>query len=106
VILEEAIINRIALRKKPKVIIVVHLYGMPFNVEAIMVVAHKYQIPVLEDSAEALGSCCKNQKAGAFGTIGILSFNEKKINTTSGGGAIVSKTSKIRGKGGIPRYPF
>jgi dTDP-4-amino-4,6-dideoxygalactose transaminase len=55
---------------------------MPFNVEAIMAVAHRYQIPVLEDSAEVFGSCYKNQKASTFGTIGVLSFNGNKIITT------------------------
>ncbi|HLF51196.1 DegT/DnrJ/EryC1/StrS family aminotransferase [Flavobacterium sp.] len=96
--LEEAIIDRMAKGKKPKAIIAVHLYGMPFNVEAIMAVANKYEIPVIEDSAEALGSSYKNQKSGTFGAIGILSFNGNKIITTSGGGAIVAKTKEIKDK--------
>lgn len=96
--LEAAITDRIAKGKKPKAIIVVHLYGMPFDVDAIMAVAHKYEIPIIEDSAEALGSSYKKQKAGTFGTIGILSFNGNKIITTSGGGAIVTKTKAIKEK--------
>ncbi len=96
--LEEAIIDRIAKGKKPKAIIPVHLYGMPFNAEAILAVADKYQIPVIEDSAEALGSSYKNQKCGTFGDIGVLSFNGNKIITTSGGGALVAKTKEIKDK--------
>ncbi|HEX8575362.1 MAG TPA: DegT/DnrJ/EryC1/StrS family aminotransferase, partial [Flavobacterium sp.] len=67
--LEEAIIDRITKGKKPKVIIAVHLYGMPYKVDEVHAVALKYDIPVLEDSAEALGSHYKNQKCGTFGTI-------------------------------------
>lgn len=89
--LEEAIIDRISKGKKPKAIIAVHLYGMPYKVDEIRAVADKYQIPILEDSAEALGSSYKDQKCGTFGDIGILSFNGNKIITTSGGGAIVTK---------------
>ena len=90
--LQEAIVDRISKGKKPKVIIAVHLYGMPYKVEEIRSIADKYQIPILEDSAEALGSSYKGQKCGTFGDIGILSFNGNKIITTSGGGAIVTKT--------------
>jgi dTDP-4-amino-4,6-dideoxygalactose transaminase len=97
-VLEEAIIDRIAKGKKPKAIIAVHLYGMPFNAEAISAVAGKYNIPVLEDSAEALGSTYKNQKCGTLGHIGVLSFNGNKIITTSGGGALVAKTKEIKEK--------
>jgi dTDP-4-amino-4,6-dideoxygalactose transaminase len=96
--LEEAIIDRIAKGKKPKAIIAVHLYGMPFNTEAILAVANKYQIPVIEDSAEALGSKYKGQKCGTFGDIGVLSFNGNKIITTSGGGALVARTKEIKDK--------
>ncbi|MDP3358547.1 MAG: aminotransferase class I/II-fold pyridoxal phosphate-dependent enzyme [Lutibacter sp.] len=96
--LEEAIVDRIAKGNKPKAIIAVHLYGMPFNAEAILAVASKYQIPVIEDSAEALGSTYKNQKCGTFGDLGILSFNGNKIITTSGGGALVAKTKEIKEK--------
>jgi dTDP-4-amino-4,6-dideoxygalactose transaminase len=98
VALEEAIIDRIAIGKKTKAIIAVHLYGMPFNVSEIKAVADKYQIPILEDSAEALGSLYKGQKCGTFGEIGILSFNGNKIITTSGGGAIVSNNKEVKEK--------
>jgi len=94
-ILEEAIKDRIAKGKKPKAIIPVHLYGMPAKMNEIMVVAHKYGIPVLEDAAEALGSSIHGRKCGTFGEIGILSFNGNKIITTSGGGALVSSNSGI-----------
>ena len=96
--LEEAIIDRIAKGRKPKAIIAVHLYGMPFKVEAILAVANRYEIPVLEDSAEALGSSYKDQKCGTFGSIGVLSFNGNKIITTSGGGAIVTNTIALKEK--------
>lgn len=90
--LEEAIVDRIAKGKKPKAIIAVHLYGMPYLHDEIMQVASRYEIPVLEDSAEALGSTYKGQKCGTLGDISILSFNGNKIITTSGGGALVCKT--------------
>jgi dTDP-4-amino-4,6-dideoxygalactose transaminase len=96
--LEEAIVDRIAKGKKPKAIIAVHLYGMPFNAEAILAVANAYGIPVLEDSAEALGSSYKGQKCGTFGTIGVLSFNGNKIITTSGGGAMVTKSKEVKNR--------
>ena len=96
--LEEAIIDRIAKGRKPKAIIAVHLYGMPFKVEAILAVANRYEIPVLEDSAEALGSSYKDQKCGTFGSLGVLSFNGNKIITTSGGGAIVTNTIALKEK--------
>ena len=96
--LEEAIKDRISKGKKPKAIIAVHLYGMPFKVEAILAVANQYDIPVLEDSAEALGSSYKGQKCGTFGAIGVLSFNGNKIITTSGGGAMVANTKAVKDK--------
>ena len=89
--LEEAITDRIAKGKKPKAIIPVHLYGMPAKMKEIMEIAGKYEIPVVEDAAEALGSTINNIKCGTFGKIGILSFNGNKIITTSGGGALISK---------------
>jgi len=98
VALEKAIVDRISKGKKPKAIIAVHLYGMPFDADAILAVANKYEIPILEDSAEALGSTFKGQKCGTFGTIGVLSFNGNKIITTSGGGALVAKTKEIKDK--------
>jgi dTDP-4-amino-4,6-dideoxygalactose transaminase len=96
--LEEAILDRIQKGKKPKAIIAVHLYGVPYQIEAVRAVADKYNIPILEDSAEALGSSYKGQKCGTFGDIGILSFNGNKIITTSGGGAIVTISNEQKEK--------
>ncbi|OYX80582.1 MAG: pyridoxal phosphate-dependent aminotransferase, partial [Flavobacteriales bacterium 32-34-25] len=96
--LEEAIVDRIAKGKKPKAIIAVHLYGMPFKVAEIRAIASQYEISILEDSAEALGSRYKGQKCGTFGAIGVLSFNGNKIITTSGGGAIVSNNKEVKDK--------
>lgn len=96
--LEVAIKARILKGKKPKAIIAVHLYGMPFKVDEIIAIANKYEIPIIEDSAEALGSSYKGQKCGTFGTISILSFNGNKIITTSGGGAIVSRNNEQKNK--------
>ena len=89
--LEEAIKDRIRKGKKPKAIIPVHLYGMPAKMDRIMAIAREYEIPVIEDAAEALGSSIHNIKCSTFGEIGVLSFNGNKIITTSGGGALVSK---------------
>jgi dTDP-4-amino-4,6-dideoxygalactose transaminase len=92
VLLEEAIKERTQKTgKKPKAIILVHLYGMPAKMDQIMAIAAKYEIPVIEDAAEALGSTLNGQKLGTFGDIGIFSFNGNKIITTSGGGAMVSQ---------------
>lgn len=96
--LEEAIKDRIAKGKKPKAIIVVHLYGMPFKVDELTQIAQKYEIPLLEDSAEALGSTYRGAKCGTFGTISVLSFNGNKIITTSGGGALVTSSKQIKEK--------
>jgi dTDP-4-amino-4,6-dideoxygalactose transaminase len=96
--LEEAIKDRIAKGKKPKAIIAVHLYGMPYKVDEVTAVANKYEIPILEDSAEALGSTYKGQKCGTFGTIAALSFNGNKIITTSGGGALVAINQEHKAK--------
>jgi dTDP-4-amino-4,6-dideoxygalactose transaminase len=98
VVLEEAIIDRIKKGKKPKAIIAVHLYGMPYKIEEIRSVANKYEIPILEDSAEAVGSCYKGRKCGTFGDIGVFPFNGNKIITTSGGGAIVTSNSALKQK--------
>ena len=98
VALEHAIVDRISKGKKPKAIISVHLYGMPFKVDEIRTIADKYEIPILEDSAEALGSTYKGKKCGTFGDIGVLSFNGNKIITTSGGGALVSHSQKVKDK--------
>ena len=96
--LEEAIKDRIQKGKKPKALIAVHLYGMPYKVAEIHEIAERYDIPLIEDSAEALGSTYKGQKCGTFGEFAILSFNGNKIITTSGGGALVSKDSKMKEK--------
>ena len=96
--LEEAIKDRISKGKKPKAIIPVHLYGMPAKMDEIRTVANQYDIPILEDSAEALGSSYKNQKCGTFGDISVLSFNGNKIITTSGGGAMVTHTKELKDK--------
>ena len=90
VLLEEAIKYRLEKTGKlPKAIIPVHLYGMPGKMDEVMEVANYYGIPVLEDSAEALGSEYKGRKCGTFGEYGVLSFNGNKMITTSGGGALI-----------------
>ncbi|MBR9845678.1 MAG: pyridoxal phosphate-dependent aminotransferase, partial [Algicola sp.] len=96
--LEIAIQDRIKKGKKPKAIIAVHLYGMPYKADEIHSIANNFNIPIVEDSAEALGSSYKNKKCGAFGDIAILSFNGNKIITTSGGGALVSKDESVKQK--------
>ena len=96
--LEEAIKDRIEKGKKPKAIIAVHLYGMPYKVDELKAISKKYNIPIIEDSAEALGSHYKGQKCGTFGDISILSFNGNKIITTSGGGALVTSSEAIKQK--------
>jgi dTDP-4-amino-4,6-dideoxygalactose transaminase len=96
--LEEAIIDTIAKGTTPKAILTVHLYGVPYKVDEIRAVADKYSIPILEDSAEALGSSYKGQKCGTFGDIGVFSFNGSKIITTSGGGAIVTPSAALKDK--------
>ena len=95
-LLETAIKDRIKQYKKPKAIIVVHLYGMPYKADAINAIAKTYDIPVIEDSAEALGSTYFGQKCGALSDIGILSFNGNKIITTSGGGALIVKDPALK----------
>lgn len=92
--LENAIKDRIAQGKKPKAILPVHLYGMPAKMDEIIALAAKYEIPVLEDAAEALGSHIDGKYCGTFGTMACLSFNGNKIITTSGGGALVAKELK------------
>ena len=92
--LETAIKDRIAKGITPKAIVIVHLYGMPAKIDELLAVAKKYNIPVVEDSAEALGSTYKGQKCGTFGDYSILSFNGNKIITTSGGGAMVCNTEE------------
>ena len=96
--LEEAIKDRISKNKKPKAVIVVHLYGMPALMDEIIAICSKYEIPLIEDSAEALGSTYKGKKCGTFGDFAILSFNGNKIITTSGGGALVGPTKETKEK--------
>ncbi|MDA9634913.1 DegT/DnrJ/EryC1/StrS family aminotransferase [bacterium] len=94
-LLEQAIVNQININKKPKAIILVHLYGYPSKIDEIVSISKKYDIPIIEDAAEALGSKYKNQPLGTFGDIGIFSFNGNKIITTSSGGAILSKNKEF-----------
>lgn len=88
---EDAIKYGISQGKKPKAIIAVSLYGMPYQVDEIAEISRRYGVPVIEDSAEALGSSYKGHKCGTFGDFSVLSFNGNKIITTSGGGALASK---------------
>lgn len=97
-LLERAIKDRIAKHKKPKAIVAVHLYGMPYNAQAINSIANKYEIPVVEDSAEALGSTYFGQACGTLADLGILSFNGNKIITTSGGGALITHDKALKNK--------
>ena len=83
------------LDKKPKAIIPVHLYGMPAKMDEIIRVAHQYEIPVIEDAAESLGSTYREKPCGSFGKLGVLSFNGNKIITTSGGGALISNDEAL-----------
>ncbi|WP_066225421.1 DegT/DnrJ/EryC1/StrS family aminotransferase [Formosa haliotis] len=98
ILLEQAIKDRIAKGKKPKAIIAVHLYGMPYKHKEISLLSKTYNIPVIEDSAEALGSSYFKQKCGTLGEFGILSFNGNKIITTSGGGALVCNSKENKDK--------
>ena len=91
VLLEEAILDKINKNQKPKAIILVHLYGYPAKLDEILAISNKYEIPIIEDAAEALGSTYKGKPLGTFGDIAIYSFNGNKIITTSSGGAILSK---------------
>lgn len=90
-LLEEAIKDRIAKTgKKPKAIVPVALYGMPYRIDRIMEIANRYEIPVIEDAAEGMGSRYNGQVLGTFGKYGVLSFNGNKMITTSGGGALIT----------------
>ncbi|WP_406683879.1 aminotransferase class I/II-fold pyridoxal phosphate-dependent enzyme [Seonamhaeicola sp. MEBiC1930] len=97
-LLEIAIKDRIEKHKKPKAIIAVHLYGMPYKADEINAIANKYEIPVIEDSAEAFGSYYRNQPCGTLSNMAILSFNGNKIITTSGGGAIIVNNKDLKDK--------
>lgn len=112
-LLDKAIADRLAKTGRlPRAIVPVHLYGMPANMEAINSIAAKWNIPVVEDAAEALGSSFKNQRCGTFGIVGALSFNGNKMITTSGGGALVchsaeaAERTKFLATQARDRYPF
>ena len=95
-LLEQAILDRIAKTgKKPKAIVPVALYGMPYKADRIMAIADKYGIPVVEDAAEGFGSRYKGQTLGTFGRFGVLSFNGNKMITTSGGGALICPDAEL-----------
>ena len=96
-LLDHAIADRIKVTgKKPKAIIPVAIYGMPYKIEEILKVANKYDIPVIEDAAEGFGSRYKGQVLGTFGHFGVLSFNGNKMITTSGGGALICPDAETR----------
>ncbi|MBQ9311545.1 MAG: aminotransferase class I/II-fold pyridoxal phosphate-dependent enzyme [Bacteroidales bacterium] len=98
-LMEQAIKDRInKTGKKPKAIIPVALYGMPYNAERIVEIANKYDIPVIEDVAEGFGSCYNGRILGTFGKYGILSFNGNKMITTSGGGALICPDDEAKAK--------
>ncbi len=90
-LLEKAIKDRLQKGRKPKAVIAVHLYGQPAKLDDIVQICQTYDVPLIEDAAEALGSTYKEKKAGTYGRLGILSFNGNKIITTSGGGMLLSK---------------
>nr|WP_315027226.1 DegT/DnrJ/EryC1/StrS family aminotransferase [uncultured Chryseobacterium sp.] len=95
---EDAIKYCLEQGKKPKAIITVSLYGMPFMVDEIIELSRKYEIPIIEDSAEALGSKYKNKPCGTFGDLSVISFNGNKIITTSGGGILISRSQAYKDK--------
>ncbi|MEB2786569.1 aminotransferase class I/II-fold pyridoxal phosphate-dependent enzyme [Algoriphagus persicinus] len=94
-ILEDTILSRISKGKKPKAIVIVHLFGMPAKLEEILEIATKYNIPVLEDAAEAIGSKYQGMPCGTFGQIGVYSFNGNKIMSAGGGGALIANDTAI-----------
>ncbi|WP_299824921.1 DegT/DnrJ/EryC1/StrS family aminotransferase [uncultured Pontibacter sp.] len=96
--LRDAIEERTNKGKKPKAILVVHLYGMPAKLKELMAVADEYGIPVVEDAAEALGSRYSGHQVGTFGQIGVFSFSDDKIITTSAGGAIITAEQELADK--------
>ena len=96
--LREAIVDRLAKGRKPRALVLVHLYGMPARLPDILAIAAEFEIPILEDAAEALGSRFGGQPLGSFGTVGVFSFNGNKILTTSGGGVLVTNDAGLAQK--------
>jgi dTDP-4-amino-4,6-dideoxygalactose transaminase len=94
-LLEDTILSRLAKGNKPKAIVVVHLFGMPAKMKEILEISKKYDIPVLEDAAEAIGSKYQGKSCGTIGEIGVFSFNGNKIITSGGGGALISNDTTI-----------
>jgi dTDP-4-amino-4,6-dideoxygalactose transaminase len=94
-ILEDTILSRISKGKKPKAIVIVHLFGMPAKMKEILEISNRYNIPVLEDAAEAIGSKYHGAACGTFGQIGVFSFNGNKIITSGGGGALISNDTAL-----------
>ena len=98
-LLEVAICERMRMTgRRPKAIVAVHMYGMPAKMDEICAIGAKYGIPVLEDAAEAMGSCLDGRTCGTFGAFGVLSFNGNKMITTSGGGALICPTEEMKKK--------
>ena len=96
--LREALEERRRLGKKPKALLLVHLYGMPAKLDELLALAQEFDLPVLEDAAEALGARYKGRPLGSFGDVGVFSFNGNKILTTSGGGALVTNRADYAAK--------
>jgi dTDP-4-amino-4,6-dideoxygalactose transaminase len=94
-LLERAIKDRLSKGKKPKAIVVVHSFGMPAEISMILNIANKYEIPVLEDAAESFGSLVGSKHTGTWGKVGVLSFNNNKVLTTYGGGALLTEDERI-----------
>lgn len=97
-VVEDTVKNGIARGKKPKAIIAVNLYGMPYMIDEIHEIAERYGVAVIEDAAESLGSVYKGRKCGTFGDMSVLSFNGNKIITTSGGGALIAKNLEYKNR--------
>lgn len=94
-ILEDTILSRISKGKKPKAIVIVHLFGMPAKINEILEISEKYKIPILEDAAEAIGSKFQGKSCGTFGQIGVFSFNGNKIMSAGGGGALIANDTNL-----------
>ncbi len=97
-LLREALKYRAHIGKLPKAVVVVHLYGQSADIDPILEACNRYEIPLIEDAAESLGSTYKGRSPGTFGRIGIYSFNGNKIITTSGGGMLVADEPELVAK--------